>query len=469
MNQYVQQRPGLAVRTALARGIRPSIVPQIAFGKRSGEAMLCSNACGLLGSKAAAEWLVGENDQMRVLFTCLFGAGHFQPLIPLARALASAGHDVGFASPANLAPRVEANGFRCLVTPNWSLASLAKTLGIENTRTIAKSGQVPSGSAIELPPLDVRELARRRLFPELSPQALLPDLLALSSQWAPDLVVSDNYEFAGRVAAEAWGIPHASLKVGNVYSYGERQTLVQAMDALRARVGLPADPDGVMLFRYCYFLTEPPGLQADSETLPLTAVRLRHPVDQSGPETRPGWLADLADRPTIYATAGTNFNKTPGLLEDMLAALRDDPVNLILTVGQDRDPAAFGPQPDNVYVERYIPQALVFDACDVVVSHAGTGTMLDALAHGLPMVNIPIAADQPENAARCTAAGCGLTVDAEKRTPEAIRIAVRTVLAEPSYRERARRLQAEMQALPEMDTAVAVLEQLANRRSKSRA
>ena len=58
--------------------------------------------------------------------------------------------------------------------------------------------------------------------------------------------------------------------------------------------------------------------------------------------------------------------------------------------------------------------------------------MLAALTYVLPMVNIQIAADQPENAARCAAVGCGLTVDAEQRTPGAIRMAVRTVLAEPS-------------------------------------
>ena len=104
-------------------------------------------------------------------------------------------------------------------------------------------------------------------------------------------------------------------------------------------------------------------------------------------------------------------------------------------------------------------------ACEVVVSHGGTGTMRAALAYGLPMVNIPIAADQPENAARCAAVGCGLTVDAEQRTPDTIRMAVRTVLAEPSYRVQAHRLQAEIRTLPSMDTAVGLLERLANRRT----
>ena len=91
----------------------------------------------------------------------------------------------------------------------------------------------------------------------------------------------------------------------------------------------------------------------------------------------------------MYATLGTGFNKTPGLLEG-IAALRDEPINLTLTVGRDRDPAAFGPQPPNVHVERHVPQSMAFDACDLVVSHCGTRTMLATLDHGLPMVNIPI-------------------------------------------------------------------------------
>jgi UDP:flavonoid glycosyltransferase YjiC (YdhE family) len=66
---------------------------------------------------------------------------------------------------------------------------------------------------------------------------------------------------------------------------------------------------------------------------------------------------------------------------------------------------------------------------------------------------------------RCAAVGCALTVNAEQRTPDTIRLAVRTVLAEPSYRLEAHRLQAEIRTLPSMDTAVGLLERLANRRT----
>ena len=68
---------------------------------------------------------------------------------------------------------------------------------------------------------------------------------------------------------------------------------------------------------------------------------------ETGEEALPPWVADLPDRPTVYATLGTivNASRAAALFPLMLAALRDEPINLILTVGRDNDPAQFGPQP----------------------------------------------------------------------------------------------------------------------------
>jgi UDP:flavonoid glycosyltransferase YjiC (YdhE family) len=51
-------------------------------------------------------------------------------------------------------------------------------------------------------------------------------------------------------------------------------------------------------------------------------------------------------------------------------------VNLLLTVGRNQDPAAFGPQPGHVRIERYVPQSLVFPSCDLVVTHGGDDTVM---------------------------------------------------------------------------------------------
>jgi UDP:flavonoid glycosyltransferase YjiC (YdhE family) len=106
----------------------------------------------------------------------------------------------------------------------------------------------------------------------------------------------------------------------------------------------------------------------------------------------------------------------------------------------------------------------MFPRCDVVLTHGGSGTVMAALAHGLPLVVVPISADQPENASRCAALGVGSVVAPRDLTPETVRDAVRTVLADPIYRRNAERLRDEIRSLPGPDQAVAMLEQLAAER-----
>jgi MGT family glycosyltransferase len=221
-----------------------------------------------------------------------------------------------------------------------------------------------------------------------------------------------------------------------------------------------------MLFRYLYLINEPASF-ASCDELPATAFRCRRVVfDQSGGEqcNPPGWLAALPSRPTVYATAGTAVNTTPNLLETFATALQDEALNAILTIGHDREPSEFDWVGPNVHVECYVPQSMALPACDAVLSHCGSGTMYAALDHGLPMVNVPIGMDQPENAARCAAAGVSMTLDASARGVDSVRDAVHAVLREPSYRTNAQRVQQEMQALPDPREVVTLLEALANQK-----
>ena len=84
-----------------------------------------------------------------------------------------------------------------------------------------------------------------------------------------------------------------------------------------------------------------------------------------------------------------------------------------------------------------------------------------ALAHGLPVVVVPVVADQPANAARCVALGLGRVVPPAELTPETAREAVLAVLGDPAYRVAAGRMRDEIDALPGPEYAVALLEQLA--------
>ena len=101
---------------------------------------------------------------------------------------------------------------------------------------------------------------------------------------------------------------------------------------------------------------------------------------------------------------------------------------------------------------------------DLVVSHGGFGSVLGALAHGVPMVDLPIGADQPLSAARITALGSGRSLDAIGATPDDVREAASSVLVDSGHRESAGRLADEIAALPSPEVAVGLLEWLARER-----
>jgi len=302
---------------------------------------------------------------------------------------------------------------------------------------------------------------RREVFGAFRPRQMLPDLLAFAARWPPDLVVREEREYGGCLAAEALGLPHAAvgITIGGDRAFPE--LIAAPLDALRAAHGLPPDPGLAMPYRYLTLRPFPPSFQDPALPLAPTSHFLRPLLgDRSGAEELPPWVRDLPDRPVVYVGLGTVFNE-PTIFRAFLAGLRDEPLTLVVTVGRDQDPADYGPQPDNVHIERYIPLSLLLGHCDLAVTNGGSGTLTAALAHGLPVVVVPVTADQPDNAARCAALGLGRVVPPADLTPEVARRAVLGVLGDPAYRSTAGRMRAEIEALPGPEHAVALLERLA--------
>jgi len=341
--------------------------------------------------------------------------------VPLAQALKAAGHEVVFATGRRLQPAVEATGFRYF----------------------------PAGLEFAL-------------FAEIAAERMIVDLLSLCRITRPDIVVRDVTEFGGCIAAERLGIPHATVQVGSQCPPESPWHAIEPeLARLRHSFDLPPDPHGALLYRYLHLSFVPPTYQKRGAFLPTTTQSLRPVIfDRYHTDALPAWIAHLPKHPTIYATLGTISNLTPGILSTIIAGLRGELINLILTIGHNHDPATFGLQPPNVHIERYIPQTLLLPYCDLVITHGGFNTVLAALSHGLPMVVVPLFADQPENARRCAALGVGRVITPAQLTPDTVRDVAYEVWRNPKYREHARYLQAEMQSLPGPEYAVRLLEQL---------
>ena len=140
------------------------------------------------------------------------------------------------------------------------------------------------------------------------------------------------------------------------------------------------------------------------------------------------------------------------------------PFAVVVTVGTAIDPATLGPQPSHIRVEQFVAQAALLPRCRALISHGGSGSVVGAVAFGVPQVLLPLGADQPWNAERCDALGIGIVLDAVACSPADVRDAVATLLRDPGYRERAARLRDETLALPGADHAVGLLERLATDR-----
>jgi UDP:flavonoid glycosyltransferase YjiC (YdhE family) len=396
---------------------------------------------------------------MRVLFTVQPSTGHLHPLVPVARALAHVGHEVAVCSSPSFRNEVEAFGLTHLDAGfDWVTS--------DHSTWTAFPAMPPPGPEFAAFVVTV--------FADITAGRMVPDLLAIAGDWRPDLIVRESMEYGGCLAAESLGIPHASVG-GNGYSAvdspdvyyfpGNRRLVAGPMGAHRAALGLSADPDNDMPFRHLHLCFTPPEWDGPEAPRPANTHFLRHQNATKVNASQPEWVTALGGRPTVLASLGTVFNSTPGVLEAIIEGLAHEDVNLVVATGPDRDPVGFGMMPSNVHLERYVPQAELLPRCDAFVTHGGFNSVKESLISGVPMVVIPITADQPYCAQRCASLGLGKVISADQRTSGRVREAILAVLGDPDYRATAGSFRDRMLALPGSEHVVSLLEGLLTMRS----
>jgi UDP:flavonoid glycosyltransferase YjiC (YdhE family) len=386
---------------------------------------------------------------MRVLFTAVVGYGHVLPMLPLAHALTDTGHEVAFATDPSFGPRIEEYGYQAFAA------------GMDHREALA-------GLAAAYPNLSSMPFEERMrivfpgLFARIRLRPMLADLDRLLPAWRPQLLIHDTGELAGPIAAGASGIAHVE------HSFGIRRPadVLAAAIAEREPVALERgleDP-GINGNRgETYIDICPPSLQETSVVAGPNVVPLRSAADELDADTPlPAWADRLGARPCLYVTLGTVSNHAVHVFRAVLDGVADEDVDVVLTIGPEGDPAALGQVADNVHVERFLPQGAVLRRCAVAISHAGSGAMLGAAAAGVPVLAVPQAADQFLNAQTMADAGMALRLMPDEVSPDAIRLALRRLLDEPAFRERARAIGAEIQAMPAPSSVVPRLVALAS-------
>jgi UDP:flavonoid glycosyltransferase YjiC (YdhE family) len=365
------------------------------------------------------------------------------PLLPLARALGAAGHEVTLASGSEASATAAAAGFAFVEA------------GLDEGEMVARA----AAELQDVAPGD-RGIA---MFAGIAAPALLRDLLPRLRRLAADLVIFDEGEWGGPVLAAIAGVPAVAHGWGApLWTDDDLAAIAAAAAPLWTEHGLtPASPAG--LFDGVYVDPCPPPLQYERAARVPRRRTVRFEPFDSGEEP-PQWLEELRGRPLVYVTLGTvpTFNTAPDLIAAISDALADLDVDAVLTVGLNNDPRSLGPWPGNVRVAQHVSQVHVLRRSSAAVTHGGAGSTLAALAHGVPLLVTPRGApSQRRLATRCAERCAALVLDADETTPGAIRAAVRALLEDANYRTQAENIRDSINAQPGAEALVPELETLA--------
>ena len=140
---------------------------------------------------------------------------------------------------------------------------------------------------------------------------------------------------------------------------------------------------------------------------------------------------------------------TPERLQSIAEAIASTGAGAVIT---GLEPREFGKLPDEVVAHHFVPQSILLPHVDAVICHAGASTLFGALAHGLPLLLMPLSADHFANAGAAVRRGVAVALEADADT-RSIEAALARVLFDPDLRRSATAVATEIAAMPSAGAA----------------
>ena len=267
----------------------------------------------------------------------------------------------------------------------------------------------------------------------------------------PQAVVCDEMDVGAVVAAEQLGIPCVTVAVTAAGRLSGPDVVGPAWDGLRAGRGVAADPHGERLVGALGVAPFPRSFRDPAVPWPSALHAVRPPILDAVERARRHRPSSCGDRPFVYVTLGTVFNIESGdLLPRLVDAMGHVAADVLMTTGPHIEPEELGAATTERGHRAVRAPARGARPLRAVVSHGGSGTLLAALSLGVPVVVLPMGADQPDNADRCTELGVGVVLDPLTVTPGEIADAVAAVLGEDRYLRAAGELATDAAAQPRL-------------------
>jgi len=419
---------------------------------------------------------------MRIVIATWGSHGDLNPALGLAVGLRHRGHDAVVATSPMYRPDVERSGV--------GFHPVRPDIDPDDTTFVARIMDAHRGTEF---------LFRQVLMPAVSDAAA--DLRPAIAQ--ADFVVSHPATFAVPVLAEALGRKWASMVLAPMSFFSvhdvpvlppapwlrriaERSSIVsrglvalarrttrswtRPVAMLRADNGLPPGGDPVyegqhsphlVLALFSRVLADP-----QPDWPPHVVVTGAIPYNATGESALPDALeAFLAAGPApVVFTLGTSAVFAPGrFYEESLAAVRAVGCRAVLLVGRDGAARLPAPLPEGVIAVAYAPHAALFPRASAVVHQGGAGTLYHALASGRPMIVVPHAHDQPDNADRARRLGVARVISPRRYRARRVARALREVLQDWQMASAAAHVAARVRAEDGVAAACDAIERVARR------
>lgn len=397
-------------------------------------------------------------NQASVLFVTIDGGGNLPPVLGLARRLSDRGHRVSVLSEPCMEEVILGMGFTFIPFSQYFTRK-------DRSEDVFKDSNV---SPIKNPVLEKIVFGPSQIMADESIRAI--------GCCQADLLVADCLLPTALIAAEAAGIPGVlafhmpeyfpgsnrppgmfGLKPGKGSLGYLRDTILTKLfnmkiDNFLPRINETRSKWGLPPLKRTSDLIHGTDLRLiqtlESFDFPIIPrpgnVRYTGPIlddpDWTGMWTNP-WSAD-DPRPLIVISLSSTFQNQHKTIQASIDALKDKDLRGLVTLGPALEKDLFD-VPDNVIVVSSAPHSQVFPLADMVITHAGHGTIMKALSHGLPLVCLPMGRDQNDNAAKVEYHGCGISLSA-KSGPQKIQKAVLHILADSKIKQQAAQFKEEI-------------------------
>jgi MGT family glycosyltransferase len=399
------------------------------------------------------------------------GTGHLNPLIALSRQLTGRGHRVTFFQKPEVESEVRRYGLEFV------------PIGAPRPLSVEESGG-------RLTPLSGIALLRngiRRIVGDM--EMFLREVPAALIRAGVDILIVDEIALSGPTLAEMLRLPYFVVSTSVPHTFGwtvprriaspatcfdrvqdalldisvfrMRGPVRRRLDRYRRQAGLGPLRRIKTAFPELAHITQLPRcLDLPRSALPRNFYYTGPFVDEvARPPVEFPW-DQLDGRPLVYATLGTTRKGERGIFPLIAEACGGLNLQLVISLGGRKDPEVFAGLPGNPLVVRTAPQLDLLKRAEVAITHGGLNTALETLMEGKPMIVIPKSLDQPAVATRLERLRVAEAISIRGLTAKKIRVALVKVLGDSSYRDAARRMQAEIRSSRGLERAADVIEQL---------